>query len=223
MAQPDDGLPTSRQRRGKDQHYISHRGYHLPARWALLCSMAVVKVWLQVHQKWSNDTYGQRAELGTSADPSNITIYLETFDGDTLVNNLRGITWPTSDGSVTISMSEQPPHGYARPPKRQKTLDLAAGSSLPQELMEVGHLRHKQAYPAAQQRHSGVTSILHSRIYPTFIHHLQLAKRYQNAIQHAIFPCQQGVVSWCWCWYWCRGDIGDSCLPPHRLLLLLSI
>jgi hypothetical protein len=35
-----------------------------------------------------------------------------TYSGDTIINNLRSITWPTSAGSVYITMSEQAPFGY---------------------------------------------------------------------------------------------------------------
>jgi hypothetical protein len=55
---------------------------------------------------------GQQAKRDDSDDPSNITIYLATFIGGALANNLYALTWPTSSGSVYITMSETAPHGY---------------------------------------------------------------------------------------------------------------
>jgi hypothetical protein len=54
----------------------------------------------------------QHAELDDSDDPSNITIYLATYIGGKLANNLYALTWPTSSGSVYITMTETAPHGY---------------------------------------------------------------------------------------------------------------
>jgi hypothetical protein len=53
-----------------------------------------------------------QAELDNSNDPSNITIYLTTYSGDSIINNLRCLTWDTTAGSVYITMTEQAPFGY---------------------------------------------------------------------------------------------------------------
>jgi len=47
-----------------------------------------------------------------NGDPSNITIYLATYNSsDVITNELRCITWDTSSGSTYISMTEEPPKG----------------------------------------------------------------------------------------------------------------
>lgn len=48
-----------------------------------------------------------------SGDPTNITIYLTTYTGNAVSNNLYGLTWPTSDGSVYMHFEDQPPFGYS--------------------------------------------------------------------------------------------------------------
>lgn len=53
-----------------------------------------------------------RLNLDGSDDPSNITIYLTTYSGNTIINNLRCLTWATTAGSVYITMTEQAPFGY---------------------------------------------------------------------------------------------------------------
>jgi hypothetical protein len=54
----------------------------------------------------------QQAYLSGSGDTSNITIYLTTYEGGIISNNLYGLTWPTADGSVSIRFAYQPPFGY---------------------------------------------------------------------------------------------------------------
>jgi hypothetical protein len=54
----------------------------------------------------------EKAEQYTSGDPSNITIYLVTYNGSTIINNLPALTWATSAGSTYIHMTENPVNGY---------------------------------------------------------------------------------------------------------------